>query len=132
MADDSLIRLRDEITEMLAAGLHTEEQHVADIQRRDELHVAETDRRDVLHVDELHRRDDLHAHELALIHEALETRDIIGQAKGVVMAAMSCPPDEAFNILRKQSQTENRKLVEIAVEIANRAWKRPDTPPVPH
>jgi hypothetical protein len=129
--EDPLLQLREEIMQMLAAGLRTEEQHVAEMERRDVLHVAETDRRDTLHVDELHRRDDLHAHELELTHEALETRDIIGQAKGVIMAAMGCSPDEAFNMLRKQSQAENRKLVEVAVEIATRAWKRPGSPPVP-
>jgi hypothetical protein len=129
VAEDPLVRLREDIAQMLAAGLHNGEQHVAEMERRDELHVAETDRRDALHVDELHRRDDLHAHELGMAHEALETRDIIGQAKGVIMAAMACPPDEAFNMLRQQSQAENRKLVEVAAEIANRAWRRPGAPP---
>jgi AmiR/NasT family two-component response regulator len=68
---------------------------------------------------------------LELIREALETRDIIGQAKGVIMAALSCSPDEAFTLLRQQSQAENRKLVVIATEIANRAWNRPNAPQPP-
>ena len=129
MAEDPLVRLREDIAQMLDAGLHTDEQHVAEMERRDELHVAETDRRDALHVEELHRRDDLHAHELGTAREALETRDIIGQAKGVIMATLACSPDEAFNMLRKQSQAENRKLIGVAAEIANRAWKRPGAPP---
>ena len=126
MTDDAnLAGLRDEIRSLLAAALEHNQQHVDDIRRRDELHVAETDRRDELHVQELHRRDDLHAHEREMIVEALETRDIIGQAKGVIMAALSCAPDEAFALLKQQSQHENRKLVIVATEVANRAWKRP-------
>jgi hypothetical protein len=126
--DANLAGLRDEIRELLSAALERNGQHIDEIERRDELHIAETERRDELHVQEMHRRDDLHAHELELIHEALETRDIIGQAKGVIMAALSCPPDEAFNLLRQQSQHENRKLVVVATEVASRAWKRPGTP----
>lgn len=129
MSDEpNLAGLCDEIRQLLAAALERKDQHIDDLQRRDDLHIAETDRRDELHVQEIHRRDDLHAHELELIHEALETRDIIGQAKGVIMAALSCSPDEAFTLLRQQSQHENRKLVVVAAEAANRAWKRPGSP----
>jgi len=91
------------------------------MERRDQQHIAEAERRDDLHVHELQRRDELYAHETDMIREALETRDIIGQAKGVVMAALSCSADEAFHLLRQQSQHENRKLVEVAVEVAKRA-----------
>lgn len=63
---------------MLASALASEQRHAADMQRRDEQHIAESDRRADLHVRELQRRDDLHAHETAMIHDALETRDIIG------------------------------------------------------
>jgi response regulator NasT len=80
---------------------------------------------------EMQRRDDLHIHEMENVWEALETRDIIGQAKGVIMAALSCSPDEAFNLIRKQSQHENRKLVHVAVEIAGRASRLPDAPGAP-
>jgi len=52
---------------------------------------------------------------------ALETRDVIGQAKGVIMAAMRCSADEAYRLLVRQSQQENRKLREVAAEIAQRA-----------
>ena len=113
---------------LLAAALASEQRHDAEMQRRDELHVAESDRRDVLHVQELQRRDVLHAHELDMIREALETRDVIGQAKGVIMAALSCSPDEAFNLLRQQSQHENRKLVDVAIEVVKRATSPFDGP----
>lgn len=60
------------------------------------------------------------------LQTALGTRDVIGQAKGVIMDTMGCGPDEAFAILVKQSQSENRKLVEIAAEIARRASRDTD------
>ena len=123
--EERLVALRDEIVRLLAAALQTDQRHEAEMQRRDQLHVAESDRRDTLHVQELQRRDDLHARELEMIREALETRDIIGQAKGVIMAALSCSPDEAFNLLRQQSQHENRKLVDVAIDIVKRACEEP-------
>lgn len=52
---------------------------------------------------------------------AIETRDVIGQAKGVLMARESVSSDQAFDILRRASQRENRKLREIAAEIVARA-----------
>ena len=128
--DDRLEDLRIEIERLLSAALASDERHEAELERRDLLHVAETARRDQLHVDEMQRRDDLHTHEMALIREALETRDIIGQAKGIIMAAMSCSADQAFHLLRQQSQHENRKLVEVAIEIAERpAMHRPPAAP---
>ena len=36
--------------------------------------------------------------------------------------------DETFNLLRQQSQHENRKLVEVAIEIAERASSPSDGP----
>lgn len=54
---------------------------------------------------------------------AMEHRAEIEQAKGIVMATLGCGPDEAFDILRRQSQHENRRLREIAqdlVAITNR------------
>ena len=84
-------------------------------------HVAGTERRDELHVAELGRRDQLHTDEMVLLATALESRDTIGQAKGVIMVTMHCNADEAFRLLKEQSQHENRKLVEIA----QRAQRRP-------
>jgi GAF domain-containing protein len=48
---------------------------------------------------------------------AMASRATIEQAKGIVMAAMRCDSAEAFDVLRSQSQAENRKLREIAAEI---------------
>jgi AmiR/NasT family two-component response regulator len=67
---------------------------------------VETDPRDVL---------------IANLKIALEGRDIIGQAKGILMSTLGCTADEAFDILAQLSQSENRKVAEIAADIAARA-----------
>ncbi|MEY4229853.1 MAG: hypothetical protein RLZZ362_702 [Actinomycetota bacterium] len=51
------------------------------------------------------------------LRRAMEHRAEIEQAKGIVMANLGCGPDEAFDILRRQSQHENRRLREIAHEL---------------
>jgi GAF domain-containing protein len=48
------------------------------------------------------------------LREALASRDVIGQAKGILMAREACTPDEAFDILRKGSQRTNHKLRDVA------------------
>ena len=55
---------------------------------------------------------------------ALEKREVIDMAKGIIMNAMGCSPGEAFDVLAKQSQRENRKVREIAAEIVDRAQRR--------
>lgn len=116
--------LKAEITKLLAAALAVDENHVAEMDRRDELHIAETDRRDVLHTDEMQRRQDGFEDELSSIRNALETRDLIGQAKGIIMGSMGCTPDEAFALIKKQSQAENRKLHDVAADIAATTQRR--------
>lgn len=51
---------------------------------------------------------------------ALENRDVIGQAKGIIMAAEGVSSAAAFEVLRRASQRSNRKLHEIAREIVER------------
>jgi len=48
---------------------------------------------------------------------ALESRALIEQAKGVLIATQGCTAEEAFDILRRTSQRENRKLRTIAAEL---------------
>jgi transcriptional regulator with GAF, ATPase, and Fis domain len=50
--------------------------------------------------------------------EALESRDIIGQAKGILMAREGVDANQAFDMLRRASQRLNRKLRDIAGEVA--------------
>ena len=53
------------------------------------------------------------------LREAIATREIIGEAKGILMARQACTSDEAFDILRRASQRTNRKLRDIAVELVS-------------
>jgi GAF domain-containing protein len=55
---------------------------------------------------------------------ALEGRQPIDLAKGIIMSALGCAPDEAFDVLVKQSQRENRKLRDVAAEIVARTQRR--------
>jgi len=48
------------------------------------------------------------------LRAALASREIIGEAKGILMQQQTCTRDQAFDILRRASQRENRKLREIA------------------
>jgi GAF domain-containing protein len=54
------------------------------------------------------------------LRTALSTRAVIEQAKGIIMAATGCSAEQAFDVLRQQSQGENRKLNQIAHEIVDR------------
>ncbi len=46
--------------------------------------------------------------------EALKSRELIDMAKGIVMARQGCDPDTAFDVLREMSQTQHRKLRDVA------------------
>lgn len=48
---------------------------------------------------------------------ALEWRDVIGQAKGILMAAEGCDADTAFGVLVRASQQEGRKIHEMAAAV---------------
>lgn len=56
--------------------------------------------------------------EEAGLEDALRTRDVIGQAKGVLMERRRCTASEAFDMLRELSQRQNRKLHDVARGIA--------------
>ena len=56
------------------------------------------------------------------LQEALETRTMIGQATGLLMAQEGLSSDEAFNKLVKVSQNANIKLREIAQRYVD-AWQ---------
>ena len=55
------------------------------------------------------------------LQEALLSRDVIGMAKGILVAREGMSPDKAFDALRRLSQHTNRKLREIAVEVVESA-----------
>ncbi|MCU1458195.1 MAG: hypothetical protein JWL73_2287 [Actinomycetia bacterium] len=48
---------------------------------------------------------------------ALQSRDLIGQAKGILMASEHVSAEGAFDMLRTSSQNLNRKLLTIAAEV---------------
>jgi hypothetical protein len=55
------------------------------------------------------------------LQEGLTSRAVIDQAKGTLMAQHRVSAEEAFELLRRQSQRENRKLRELAQELVDRA-----------
>ena len=60
-----------------------------------------------------HRREEVDHREAAL-HRALSTRDVIGQAKGILMERQRLSAGDAFDLLRRASQRLNSKLVDVA------------------
>jgi AmiR/NasT family two-component response regulator len=49
--------------------------------------------------------------------KALESREVIGEAKGILMERLRITPEEAFDILRRSSQRINVKLREVALRL---------------
>ncbi len=58
------------------------------------------------------------------LSQAIETRETISQAVGILIAAGGRSPDDAFQVLVNASQRENRKVRDIAQEIVSRTVKR--------
>jgi GAF domain-containing protein len=58
------------------------------------------------------------------MREAITSRAVIEQAKGVLMAQRQCTPDEAFQLLVSASQRANRKLRDVALDIVDGAAGR--------
>ena len=52
------------------------------------------------------------------LNVALARRDLIGQAKGILMERFKITADQAFSILVRVSQDSNRKLFDLAEELA--------------
>ena len=48
------------------------------------------------------------------LQQALLSRDVIGQAKGILMERLKVTPEDAFDLLRRSSQQLNIKLREVA------------------
>ena len=55
--------------------------------------------------------------------EAMSSRAVIEQAKGILIAQQGVAPDEAFTILARASQSANRKLRDIAQAIVDGAQR---------
>ena len=52
------------------------------------------------------------------LQQALLSRDVVGQAKGILMERLKITPEDAFDLLRRSSQHLNVKLREVARGLA--------------
>ena len=57
------------------------------------------------------------AQQQAQLRRAVDTRDLIGQAKGMLMERYRIDADRAFAVLVRVSQADNRKLVDVCAEL---------------
>jgi GAF domain-containing protein len=60
------------------------------------------------------------------LQQAVSSRDLIGQAKGILMERYQITADQAFALLIRVSQSTNRKIRDVAEELAR--TKRLDLP----
>ena len=58
------------------------------------------------------------------MREAMASRAVIEQAKGVLIATTGCTAEAAFDLLVAQSQRENRKLRDVAAHIVRQTTRR--------
>jgi AmiR/NasT family two-component response regulator len=56
-------------------------------------------------------------HRAQHLQRAMESRAVIDQAKGILMAQQGVSADAAFDLLSTRSQTSNRKLRDVARDI---------------
>lgn len=59
------------------------------------------------------------AQEIAQLTQALDTRDLIGQAKGILMERFKITSQQAFLVLTKASSDSNIKLRDVAQHLAS-------------
>jgi hypothetical protein len=59
------------------------------------------------------------AQEISQLNQALGTRDLIGQAKGILMERFKISPQQAFHILTRASSETNIKLRDVADHLAS-------------
>lgn len=60
------------------------------------------------------------------LRHALLSRDVIGQAKGMLMERLQTTPDGAFEVLRRSSQLLNIKLRDVARTLTQTGRVEPD------
>jgi GAF domain-containing protein len=65
------------------------------------------------------------------LRESMDSRAVIDQALGVIMATEKCPQDRAFGILRTVSQNTNVKLRDLASTIVASVSGEPPQPSAP-
>ncbi|MFK4148250.1 ANTAR domain-containing response regulator [Streptomyces sp. NPDC004065] len=67
--------------------------------------------------------------EIGQLRQAIVSRPVIDQARGILMAAHACTAQQAWDILRETSQLSNTKLRTVAAAIT--AGTDPGGPPLP-
>jgi hypothetical protein len=83
--------------------------------------LADADASDVGQtVEEIRKSLDACLAQIGQLEKALESRDIIGQAKGILMARQHITADAAFELLVRASQRTNVKLRDVAAELVAR------------
>lgn len=65
------------------------------------------------------------------LEQALASRTLIDQAIGILMAEQRCSAHEAFDLLRRHSQSQNRRLRQVAEDLVTRVSGAPPTPSQP-
>ena len=50
---------------------------------------------------------------------AMQSRAVIDEAKGVLMATHHCSPEDAFAVLAQRSHNTNRKVHEVAIDVVS-------------
>jgi AmiR/NasT family two-component response regulator len=60
------------------------------------------------------------------LQTALDSRVLIEQAKGVLMASEKVDAQTAFNRLRRQARNTRRPLPEVAREVIDSVWGSPN------
>lgn len=63
------------------------------------------------------------------LEQAVQSRDLIGQAKGILMARQNISADQAFDLLRRGSQRLNIKLRDLAKQLAGDTVPPPGSSP---
>lgn len=68
--------------------------------------------------------DELRGH----LEQALDSRAVIDQALGMIMAQQGCSSAVAFDLLRRQSQTSHRRLRDVAADLILKVTGEPPRP----
>jgi len=62
------------------------------------------------------------------LRAGMNSRDLIGQAKGILMERFRLTAQQAFDVLSRVSQELNRKLVDVAAELTETGALPPQHP----
>jgi AmiR/NasT family two-component response regulator len=57
--------------------------------------------------------------EVEHLRKALASRDVIGQAKGILMERFRVKAEEAFHLLVESSQRQNVRVADLSVQVAD-------------